>query len=118
MKRHDPEKRRSPRIQPFVAPCRVVAGEKRTTGYLTDLSVEGARVSCERDAPVQGDLVTLEFRLGRGTAPATLRARVVWVGPDTSGRTAAGLTFEGLSAEEAHALSGVVEEFQKRAAAL
>ena len=43
------EQRKTPRIHPFVAPCRVVSESRAVAGYLTDLSEAGARVTCETD---------------------------------------------------------------------
>ena len=45
------DKRQTIRIQPFVTPCKVIDGETRYVGYLTDLSTRGARVSCDSPLP-------------------------------------------------------------------
>lgn len=112
-----PEKRRIPRIQPFVTPCRVSAGERRLSGYLIDLSPQGARVSTEVPPPASETIVVLEVRLGARAARSRLPGRVKWIQPADDGHVF-GVVFEGLSAEAERALEGVVEEFKKRAAAL
>ncbi len=114
---HRPEKRRLPRIQPFVAPCRVIAGETRLSGYLIDLSLQGARVSTELPPPASETAVVLEVRLGARVARSRLPGRVKWVRPAADGHMF-GVVFEGLSAEAERAIEAVVEEFRKRAAAL
>ncbi len=113
---HRPEKRRTQRIQPFVAPCRVIA-ETRSAGYLMDLSRQGARVSTEAPPPPNETLVMLEVRLGARVARSRLPARVKWVKPTKAGHVF-GVLFEGLSAEAERAIVQVVEDYRKRAAAL
>src|SRR5688572_31249612 len=61
------EKRRSPRIQPFVAQCHVTAGARRISSYLTDLSHEGARLACEAEPP-------RPRRMGDGRGPPSAAA--------------------------------------------
>lgn len=114
---HRPEKRRTPRIQPFVAPCRVIAGESRSTGFLMDLSRRGARVSTELPPPQSETSLVLEVRLGARVARSRLPARVKWVKPAEAGHVF-GVVFEGLSAEVERAIDLVVEDYRKRAAAL
>ena len=114
---HRPEKRRIPRIQPFVAPCRVTAGERRWAGYLIDLSPQGARVSTQVPPPASETTVVLEVRLGARVARWRLPGRVKWIQPADDGYVF-GVVFEGLSAEAERAIEAVVEEFKKRAATL
>lgn len=108
------EQRKTLRIQPFVAPCRVVTPERALSGYLTDLSEAGARVTCEGEPPAQEEAVTLELRIGRVATRSRLPARVEWVRGQDSG-TMFGLSFAGLSGEPQAALKAVVAEFQRMA---
>jgi hypothetical protein len=111
------EKRRTPRIQPYVAPCRVATGERRLRGYLADLSSAGARVSCDGPAPAVGARVVLEVRFGSQVRHSRLPAEVKWVRADeeVGGRHVFGLTFSGVGAEEQRVLDSVVDEFRRRA---
>ena len=113
------EKRRTPRIQPFVAPCHVVDGERRTAGYVTELSLEGARVACDGDAPAVEMPVVLEVRLPRQAARSRLTGRVKWTQPaeGREGHTF-GVTFEGMSADERASVATVLDEFRRLAAEL
>jgi hypothetical protein len=108
------EQRKTVRIQPFVAPCRVVANERALSGYLTDLSEAGARVTCEAEPPAPQTAVTLELRIGRVAARSRLQARVEWARPQEGG-SVFGLSFAGLPGEERAALKAVVAEFQRMA---
>jgi hypothetical protein len=110
------EKRETPRIQPFVASCHVVDGTRRYGAYLTDLSLTGARVSCDAPPPQPEAWITLEVRLGRPPSRVRLQAQVRWVG---LGRSAHhfGVTFH-LDQEGQRTLAAVVDEFQRRAAEL
>lgn len=113
------DKRRTPRIQPFVAPCRVLEepGPRPLAGYLTDLSPRGAQVSTQGLPPTPEAAVVLEVRLGSEPAATRLPARVKWVRAAEHGDWHAfGLTFEAISAAEQSMLDSVVEEFRRRAA--
>ena len=114
------EKRRTQRIQPYVARCRVVAGERRLGGYLADLSPRGVRVSCEAPPPVPGEAVILEVRFGRQPGYSRLPAEVKWVkaSAEGGGSHVFGLTFTGVTPEEQRVVEAVVEEFHRRAAQL
>lgn len=112
-----PEKRRTPRIQPYLAPCRVIVGEARVPGYVTDLSLRGARVRSEDEPPTADTSVILEMRLGGGIAHSRLSARVKWMRATDEGYTF-GVVFEALAEEAEEALRTVLDEFKKRAAAL
>ena len=110
------DKRETPRIQPFVASCHVVDGARRYGAYLTDLSLSGARVSCDAPPPQPEAWIVLEVRLGRPPSRVRLQAQVRWVG---LGRSAHhfGVTFP-LDQEGQRTLAAVVDEFQRRAAEL
>jgi PilZ domain-containing protein len=110
------EKREAARIQPFVASCHVVDGIRRYAAYLTDLSLAGARVSCDATPPRPEAWIVLEVRLGRTPSRVRLQAQVRWVG---LGRSAHhfGVTFH-LDEEGQRTLAAVVEEFHRRAAEL
>lgn len=113
------EKRRTPRIQPFVAPCHVVAGTRRLSAYLTDLSLEGARVACDAAPPAPEEWVTVEVRLPRQAERSSLRGRVIWVQPAENGKGHVfGITFEGMSADGQAAVATVLAEFRRLAAEL
>ena len=120
MNASEPEKRRTPRIQPFVAPCHVVEeGGRRTAGYLTDLGVEGARVTCDSYQPALESWVTVDVRLPRQPDRSRLAGRVKWVQP-AEGRPGHtfGITFEGMSADEQANVAAVLAEFRRLAAEL
>ncbi len=112
------EKRRTLRIQPFVAPCRYVLGEQRLPGFLTDISRAGGRVLTEATAPAVGALVTVEVRLGHKALPVHLAATVRWVGSSPRGGTLFGVSFDGIGPDEQAILDGVVAEFERRAASI
>jgi len=114
------EKRKAPRIQPYVAPCRIVEGPRRIGGYVTDLSRLGARIACDEPPPAASAAVVLEVRFSRRAVHVPLPAIVTWSrAPGTpEERFAVGLSFEGVSAEEQQVLEGVLEEFNRRAALL
>jgi hypothetical protein len=109
------EKRKALRIQPFVAPCRLVASERTLMGYLTDLSEAGARVTTEAEPPAAEAPVTLALRIGRVAARSRLDARVEWVRRQDPGWVF-GLSFAGLPPHQQAALKAVVAEFQRLAA--
>jgi hypothetical protein len=108
------EQRRIPRIQPFVAPCRVVFEGRVLTGYLTDLSEAGARITSDTEPPPAHAPVTLELRVGRVPARSRLSAKVAWVKKEDVGATF-GLSFADLPAEQQKALETVVAEFKRLA---
>lgn len=108
------EQRKALRIQPFVAPCRVVTEDRAVSGYLTDLSEAGARVTCEAEPPALEATVTLELRIGRVATRSRLSARVEWVRAEASG-SIFGLSFAGLQGEQQAALKAVVAEFRRMA---
>ena len=113
------EKRRTPRVQPFVAPCHVVSGARRMAAYLADLSADGARLTCDADPPALEEWVTVEVRLPRQAERSSLPGRVKWVQPAESrkGHTF-GITFEGISDEGRTAVETVLAEFRRLAAEL
>lgn len=112
------EKRTTPRIQPYIVPCLLIdaAGERHLPGYLTDLSIRGARVACEDLAPEPGEAVTLEFRIGRQVDSSRVKAAVKWVRRASRGTRSVGLRFSGVAAAERQALQTLVEEFRQRVA--
>lgn len=114
------EKRKVPRIQPYVAPCRILHGSRRFSAYLVDLSPLGARVSCAAEPPVPGDTVVLEVRFGRNVSWSRLPVEVKWASPagEPGEAHVFGLTFARISTEEQRVLDSVLEEFRRRAALL
>jgi hypothetical protein len=111
------EKRRSPRIQPYVAPCKVLDRARRVSGYVMDLSPTGARIMVDSEPPAPGSNVVIEVRFARDTPHSVLPGQVRWVkGPEgPKGTFTFGMTFEGLTSEQSQVLSSVVEEFRRRA---
>ena len=110
------DKRKTPRIEPYVVPCQLTRPGWRRSGYLTDLSPRGARVALSGEPPRVGSSLTLALRLGRQFARSRLRARVRWVRAGERGSHVFGLTFSGLTATERGALQAILDEFQRRAA--
>lgn len=114
------EKRATPRVRPFIVPCRVTAAGRQIQGYVTELSPRGARVSTEAEVPTAGLSVSLEVRIGAREAVGTIEGQVKWVrqaGGCGQWHTF-GVTFVGLSPELTAAIEGVVEDFRRRAAQL
>jgi PilZ domain len=111
------EKRRSSRIQPYVAPCKVQNRDRRVSGYVMDLSPTGARIMVDSEPPAPGSNVTIEVRFARESPQSVLPGQVRWVkGPEGPKSTFTfGMTFEGLTPEQSEVLSSVVEEFRHRA---
>lgn len=112
------EKRHTPRIQPFVAPCRYVLGEARTPAFLTDLSERGGRIQTDVVPPAVGETLTVEARLGQRAVPLQLPATVRWARPSPRGGHVFGLSFHGVPPEDQAVLDAVVEEFRRRAASI
>jgi hypothetical protein len=113
------DKRATPRIQPFVAPCRVVETARRFSGYVTDLSVRGAQVTCSPLPSPEGTVIVLEVRLAGSTARLALPGRIQWVRPSAGGDSHQfGVTFSGLEEATQRGLENVLEEFQQKASQL
>jgi hypothetical protein len=112
------EKRQTQRIQPFVAPCRYVLGDQRTSGFLTDISERGGRIHTEVEPPAVGTVLTIEVRLGRPATHVRLPATVRWGRPAPRGGFLFGTSFDGIGPEEQRVVEGVVEEFRRRAASI
>jgi hypothetical protein len=112
------EKRQVPRIQPYVAPCRILVPPQRLQGYATDLSARGAQIVMSVEPPPLGALVTLEIRLGRQVPSSRFEAEVKWRKDRSGGGFAIGLTFQELSDSQREALDGVLAEMRRRAAEL
>jgi hypothetical protein len=113
------EKRKTDRIQPFVAPCRVLDGESSLTAYLTDLSLKGARISSDDPLMPGAQSVVLEIHFSR-SPPCRLPARIQWIQPGVNPGEAAvfGVTFDRHAADDRALLESVVKEFRRRAALL
>jgi hypothetical protein len=107
------EKRRTPRIQPYVAPCRVVRGRRRFVAYL---SPRGGRVACDVEPPPAGTRVVLEVRIGRRVSHSRLPAVVKWARRGNGDTHTFGLTFQRISAEARRGLEVVVDDFRRLAA--
>jgi hypothetical protein len=112
------EQRTTPRIQPFVVPCRIIAEPRRLECFLVELSVRGARISSEEEAPPVGSRAVLEVRLGRQVAHSRLTVEVKWVRFTKAGRHDFGVTFVDVAPDDQKLLDGVVEEFRQRASQL
>jgi len=112
------DKRQTQRIQPFVAPCRYVLGDRRLPGFLTDISERGGRIHTEADPPAAGTTLTIEARLGRQAVPVRIPATVRWAGPAPRGGSMFGVSFDGMGPDEQKVVEGVVEEFRRRAASI
>jgi hypothetical protein len=112
------EKRQAPRIQPFVASCRWVLGDRRVAGFLTDLSVRGGRIHTDGEPPAVGTALVVEVRIGRRATHLRIPATVRWSKVSPRGGWLFGANFEGVGGDEQKALEAVVEEFQRRAASI
>jgi hypothetical protein len=111
-------RRRSQRIQPFVAPCRYVVSEARHAGFLTDISREGGRVITDVEPPEIGVSIVVELRVPRQALALRLPATVRWARPSDRGGHVFGVSFEGMGEEEQKALDTLVEGFLRRAASI
>jgi hypothetical protein len=111
-------RRRSERIQPFVAPCRYVVGEARMPGFLTDISRHGGRVHTDVEPPAIGVSLTVEIRVARQPIALRLPASVRWARPGERGGFVFGVSFDGAGASEQKALDSLVEGFLRRAASI
>lgn len=112
------EMRQTPRIQPFVASCRWVVGDRRVPGFLTDLSVRGGRIHTDGEPPAVGTAVLVEVRIGRRATHLRIPATVRWSKVSSRGGWLFGANFEGVGRDEQKALEAVVEEFHRRAASI
>jgi hypothetical protein len=114
------EKRRTHRLQPYIARCVLRDDAVRVPGYLVDASPQGVRVSADAPPPAPGRAVTLEVFLRGRVAPVRLPADVVWVqSPDVSGAPhRVGLTLTGGAPADQAALDAALAEFRRRAAEL
>jgi hypothetical protein len=105
-------------VQPFVAPCLLIDGERRVVGYLTDLSPRGAQVACDEQPPAEGAVVTLEVRFTPPTPRCRVPAHVRWTKPGAAGGHVCGLTFDGLDDEDRAILEEVIARVRRLAAEL
>jgi len=112
------EKRQTQRIQPFVAPCRYVLGDRRFPGFLTDISERGGRVHTEAEPPAPGTTLVVEARLGRQAVHLRIPGTVRWSRPAPRGGFLFGMSFDGIGPEETKILDAVVDEFRRRAASI
>jgi hypothetical protein len=112
------EQRQAERIQPFVAPCRYAVGITRVPGFLTSISVLGARVHTNAEPPAVGAAILLEVRLRARPTHVPVPATVRWARPHERGGHVFGCRFDEVGAEERKVLEDVVAEFRRRAAAL
>lgn len=110
------EKRRTERIAPFVAPCRIAKGRSRLAAYVTDLSPRGGRVHCDARAPGKGAAVVIEMRVGGQLTHLRFPAAVKWVRSGVRGGQDFGFTFGRLDRAARQALDGVLGDFRRRAA--
>jgi hypothetical protein len=108
------EKRRTQRIQPFIARCHITEGQRRVVGYVTDISLAGAQVACDDAPPEVETPVVLEVRFAPRTAHCRLPARVRWARQDEAGHVC-GLTFGDVSPSDRATLEGVIERIRLRA---
>lgn len=117
----EPEKRRTPRVRPYVVPCRMTLPNGRLlSGYVTDLSPLGAQVSCDGPPPAVGIRVMLEVQPRRGPSWPNLSAEIKWTRPPARANDApvCGLTFVEVEAAGQTLIEAALEEFRRRAALL
>lgn len=114
------DKRKTRRIEPYLAPCRIVVGRRHLSGYVTNLSVRGARVYTDEKPPRVGQRLTLELRLRARAAKHRLQAEARWVrtASDVTGLHSFGVSFKGLTSLERRTVESVLVEFRERAALL
>jgi hypothetical protein len=114
------DKRKTHRIEPYLASCRVIVGRRRLHGYVTNLSPRGARVYCDEKPPKIGQKVVLEIRFKERTAATRVPAEARWVrtASDPSAMHSFGVSFKGIPVRAKAAVEAVLQEFRRRAAML
>lgn len=114
------DKRRTHRIEPYLASCRVVVGRRRLVGYVTNLSPRGARVYCDEPPPRVGQRLWLEIRFRERAAATRVPAEARWVrvASDPTGFHSFGASFKGIAPAAKRAVEAVLLEFRRRAALL
>ncbi len=112
------EKRQALRIEPYVAPCRYVVGERRVAAFLTNLSSRGGRIHTDVEPPAVDVPIVLEVRLGGQPTHVRLPASVEWSRKSPRGGFVFGVSFAGIGKEEQRAVDDVVAEFRRRAEAI
>jgi hypothetical protein len=115
------EQRRTPRIQPYVVPCRVLDSARRSAGYIVDLSTTGARITIDAEPPNSGTNIILQIHFAVGAPfasrpPCAFPAQVRWIkGPESpDGAFTFGVSFEGLGSGAQDALNAAIAEFGTR----
>lgn len=114
------EQRRGERIQPFLAPCRVIHEERRFAAHLIELSLGGGRVACRALPPPAGATVVLEVRFDPGVERTRLLAEVRWARrlPDSEDGHMFGVTFATAESDAERTVAEAIEQFRLRAATL
>lgn len=117
--REQRNKRREERVQPFVSPCKIIHGPRKFSAYITELSPDGARISCDSALPSPGTPIVIEVRFGAAAVRSRLPAEVKWVRYQEDPVCCLfGVSFEGIGKDDKRVLDSVLEEFRRRAAAL
>ncbi len=118
--KQEKDKRRTRRIEPYLASCRVVVGRRRLHGYVTNLSPRGARVYCDERPPKAGQKVSLEIRFKARAAATRVPAEARWVriAADPTGLHSFGVSFKGIGPKARLLVESVLQEFRRRAALL
>jgi hypothetical protein len=112
------QQRQTPRIQPFVVPCRYAMGDTRVPGYLSDISPKGGKVHTDVEPPPVGATLLVEVRFRSLPTHLPVPATVRWTRPSSRGGFVFGCSFDAVGAEEQKALDAVVAEFHRRAASI
>jgi hypothetical protein len=114
------EQRKGERIQPFLAPCRVIHEERRFAAHLIELSLGGGRVACRALPPPAGAAVVLEVRFEAGAERTRLSAVVRWARrlPDSEDGHMFGVTFASADEGAERVVAEAIEQFRLRAATL
>jgi hypothetical protein len=114
------EQRKGERIQPFLAPCRVLHDGRRFAAHLIELSLGGGRVACRALPPPAGAAVVLEIRFEHGAERTRLPAEVRWARrlPDSEDGHMFGVTFAHADASGERTVAEAIEQFRLRAATL
>lgn len=114
------EQRRGERIQPFLAPCRVLHEGRVFAAHLVELSLGGGRVACRALPPPAGAAVELEVRFEEGLERARLTAQVRWARrlPESEDGHMFGVSFAAADAEGERVVAEAIEQFRLRAATL
>ncbi len=115
------DQRRTPRVQPYVVPCRLTLADGRHIGgHVTDLSSRGAQLAADGEPPGEGSRMSIEIHLRRSALWPRATAEVKWIRPaaQVDAPFTCGVTFVDVAPEAQALIEAALDEFRRRAALL